>query len=284
MKKNLIIIASYVIFLVISVLWRGVGYSDWMFMTITFVVFSFAIFLAFIISNRRDRILSLRENLRKMDASLISLHTYSKTFNNEIHKKISQLIDDFLVSTVDYELTDFYKTGLQFMKLYEYVAELKTKNEEELNIKIAMMAQLEEMTRLRKVIEFNLSDKMQAYERGSIVLLSFATLFCLLYINDQSVASLILIPVLETVIIIILVTIIDLDSLRWQERGWIWKPVTNLFITLGLIPYFPQDVIKEKRVPKSLLSKLSEYRVATYKNPYPNISDKKIDVMRNNKA
>ena len=280
-KKIIIILLSYVIFLLAAMSIDGVGYSDWMFLTISFVVFMFAIFLAFTISNRRHRIISLRKNLREIDASLTSLYFYSKNLNPDISRKILELIDIFLIATIEYKLKDYYKSEPQFIELYEYVNSLKTKNTDEFNTKVSMLSQLEMISRSNKVIQFTILDQMQPYEWLSIILLSFATIFCLIYINDRSIASLILIPILETVITIIFITIYDLDSLRWQEQNWIWQPLSILFTTLKLLPYFPNDVISKKRVSNKLLTSIPSYRVAHYKSFCPDNSDKIIEIVHN---
>ena len=100
MRKNhkyLTIFFSYITFLLITYFTKGGGYSDWMFLVTTFVVFIFAIFLAFSISNRRDRIIKLRESLRELDGVTISLYNYSKAFGHAYSSKLLALIDEYFI-------------------------------------------------------------------------------------------------------------------------------------------------------------------------------------------
>jgi len=270
---------SYITFLLITFFIKGSGYSDWMFLTTTFVVFIFAIFLAFSISNRRDRLLLLRESLRESDGIILSLYKYSTVFSDEYEKELLDLIDNYLILQIDYKLSDFSKSQASFMKIYEFVSNTNIKNDNEEDAKMAMMDDLESIIKLREKIEFSLTDEMQPYEWVTIVALAILTIFSLAYINDKSLASLVILPVLETVVVVIFITIYDLDSLRWQERNWIWNPLSALFIALGLKPYFPEDLLSLKRVPKSFLSNFESYRVGHYKFTYPNFDDKIVEVI-----
>ena len=281
-SKYIIILLSYIAFLVLTYFTKGGGYSDWMFLTITFVVFIFAIFLAFSISNRRDRIVALRESLREMDGTNISMHNYSKAFGDEYSKKLLHLIDEYLILQIDYRLSDFKKTQDSYMKIYDFVATTKAKNDVEEDAKMAMMDDLENAMKLREKVEFRLSDQMQPYEWITIIALSLLTIFTAAYINDGTWVSLAVLPIVEAVIIVIFITISDLDSLRWQEKNWIWEPMSALFIALGLSPYFPDVLIIKKRVSKSFLQNYQSYRLGHYQFPYPDLTDKTIEIVKNN--
>ena len=276
--KYLIIFLSYIVFLLVTFFIKGSGYSDWIFLTTTFVVFIFAIFLAFSISNRRERLLSLRES----DGVIIALYKYSEVFNEPYSKKLLNLIDEYLILQIDYSLSDFKETQGACMNIYEFIATTDTKSDKEEDAKMAMMDDLENMLKLRKKIEFSLTDEMQPYEWVTIAALALLTILSLVYINDGSLVSLVILPVLETVIVVIFITIFDLDSLRWQERNWIWDPLSSLFIALDLDPYFPDVLITKNRVSKSFLNKFDIYRLGHYKSPYPIFSDKTIEIINRN--
>ncbi|NTW62216.1 hypothetical protein HGB25_02295 [Candidatus Saccharibacteria bacterium] len=280
--KYWFILASYACFLIVSIYFKGDGYTSWISLATTFVVFIFAIFLAFSISNRRDRIINLRGALRELDGVTISLYNYSKVFGKDYSAKLLQLIDDYFIQQIDYALVDFRKTQGMFMEIYDYVSKTKVVNDEQQDAKMAMMADLENTMKLREKVEFSLSDRMQPYEWVTIIALAILTVGSMIYINDGSWVALAILPILETVVLVIFVTIYDLDSLRWQEQNWIWEPLSAMFIALGLLPYFPDDLIFLKRVPKSFLSQFKSYRVGKYKHPYPNFDDKVVQVVDNN--
>jgi hypothetical protein len=268
--KYLTIALAYIIFLLCTLNIKGAGYTSWISLAVTFVVFTFAIFLAFSISNRRDRLVSLRENLRQIDALVLSLNKYAKYFGDDFCQGLLPLLDEYLILQVDYSLRDFRKSQPLLLKIYDYILESEAKTAEQKDIKMKMMENLEGQLILRKKVEFNIADNMQTYEWLTIVGLSLLTLFCLFFINDKSVASSIVLPILETVIVVILITIYDLDSLRWQEQNWIWKPLGDLFTGIELAPYFP-DVIFVDRVNAKLLDEFESFRIGYYihKNSYP---------------
>jgi len=278
-SKYIIIILSYVIFLVLSYFLKGVGYTNWISLATTFVVFIFAIFLAFSISNRRVRIVSIRESLRESDGIIISLCNYSNVFGKSYSDDLLELIDNYIILQADYNLTDFKRTQGSFMVIYNHVSSTESKNGKEEDAKMAMMGDLESLAKLREKIEFNLSDKMQPYEWITIVSLALLTIFSMIYINDGSAVSLLILPILETVIVVIFITIFDLDSLKWQARNWIWEPLSTLFESLGLLPYFPEDLVKIGQITTSFLESFDSYRVGKYKYPYPNFKDKTVLVV-----
>ena len=68
----------------------------------------------------------------------------------------------------------------------------------------------------------------------------------------------------------------DLDHLMWKEGAWIWDPLTNLFEEIGLLPYYPDDVVVRQRfkIPEG-----KKYRMATYPKPYPDMSGKTVEIV-----
>lgn len=80
---------------------------------------------------------------------------------------------------------------------------------------------------------------------------------------------------LSTSSFIFILILRDLDGLFWKEQDWIWEPLNQLFSELDLIPYYPVDVIKQKRAK---LEKGLKIRVAYYPNPYPDQSGKKTKI------
>jgi|GEM_PF-739461 len=287
MKRNtkyLIILGSYITFLIMTITIKGGGYSNWISYANTFIVFMFAIFLAFSISNRRDRIMSLRESLRELDGVTISLYNYSKAFDDVYSKKLLGLIDEYLILQIDTRISDFKITQESFMKIYEYVSSTKAKNDTEQGAKVAMMSDLESAIKLREKVEFLIADEMQPYEWITIIALALLTILSAFSINDGSWISLIVLPVIESVVVVIFITISDLDSLKWQEQNWIWEPLSALFVALGLEPYFPDITITQNRIPASLLAKLKSYRVGHHPSEYPVVNDRTIETVTSKKV
>jgi hypothetical protein len=69
------------------------------------------------------------------------------------------------------------------------------------------------------------------------------------------------------------------DNYQWNTNVLIWDRVTQTFIEIGLLPYYSEFILSldEYKPPKGI-----KYRVGHYHKPYPNVTDKTIEIVESN--
>jgi len=270
------IFISIVLFVVLAILVPGKGLSDFMITLLSVSSFLFGLFVAFSISDRHSRLKELREELKASDAFVVDVYKLSAIFGEKTQKECQRLLDDWVVATIDYYLKDYHKATPQFLKLYEFIISLTPKTKKQEIAYEQLITTAEQMNRSIKKIRFLASDRMSKFEWGTILLLAGIILFCLFYINTNTLSSVSIIVLLAVALITLILVLRDLDSLFWKEQVWIWDPLTDLFKEIDMLPYFPGEVIKSKRIT---LPKGVSYRLAKYAHPYPDISGKTIEIV-----
>jgi hypothetical protein len=271
------LVLAFVIFLGFAYFIKGKGLNDFIITILSVSSFIFGIILAFSVSGRNSRLTGIKEKLREQDAILLNVYMLSKELGREITTKIRERIDAILITQIDYELIDFDKSLKEVEKLYSFVEKIKAKKKSQELIIKKMFGDMENLLKINKEVSYQADDKMMGYEWASLLILGAVILFCLFYINTTAL-SLWIVSILSTAIVLLLFVLEEIDSLVWQEKDWIWQPLSKLFLDLGLIPYFPVDLFDEKRIDLRKLYELKKIRVATYPKPYPDMSRKKVVV------
>jgi hypothetical protein len=254
----------------------GRGASDSMLTLLSVSSFLFGIFVAFSISDRHSRLKDIRAQLREGDALIFDIYKNSAAFGTKIQEKCRLLLDDWIIATIDYRLVDFHKARSKFDVLYDFVLSLKPSNPKQAVAYDKMVDILRDMNKENKRLRYLVTDRISSYEWGSIVILSGIILFCLFYINTGSLSSMILTVLLSVTLTLLVLVLRDLDQLYWKEQKWIWDPLIDLFNELDLLPYFPDDVFIRKRIK---LQPGLKYRVGKYAHPYPDMTDKRIEIV-----
>jgi hypothetical protein len=271
------LILAFAIFLVLAYLVKGKGLNDFIITILSVSSFIFGIILAFSVSGRNSRLTSIKEKLREQDAILLNIYLLSKEFGRKTTARIKEKIDAILITQVDYELIDFDRSLKGVEKLYSFVEKIKAKKKSQEIVMKKMFGDMESLLKINKEVSYQADDKMMGYEWASLLILGAIILFCLFYLNT-TILSLWIVSILSTAIVLLLFVLEEIDSLVWQEKDWIWQPLSKLFSDLELIPYFPEDLFEEKRVNIKELYNLKKIRIATYPNPYPDMTKKKVVV------
>lgn len=272
------IIGSIIIFSIVAIFIHGPGISDLIVALLSVSSFLFGIFIAFAIANRQSRFNSIRTALRRDDAMLLVIYKLSASFGPKVSQKCRELIDNFLVNSIDYELVDYEKSVSKFNELFDFFVKIEPKTESQKAAYDNIIGALKESSVNKKEIIHWMNEKMLIFEWGSLLILGFIILISLFIINNNSTISVLITVLLGTSLILFLSILRKLDNLRWKEESWIWNPLIQLFIELGLSPYIPKSVL-DKRGLK--LKKGITYRIVRYPSPYPDFSDKTIKIIKN---
>lgn len=271
------LVVTFIIFLILAYFVKGEGLNDFIITILSISSFIFGIILAFSVSNRHLRLTTMREKLREQDAVLLNIYLLSKEFSKETTKKIREKIDAVLITQIDYDLSDFDKSLKKIEELYPFVEKIKTKNKLQQTTAEKMLDNLENLLKINKEVSYQTKNRIMGYEWASLLILGVVILFCLFYINTTAL-SLWIVSILSTAIVLLLFVLEELDSLTWQEKNWIWQPLSQLFLDLDLVPYFTKDIFEEGRIDINKMKNLKKIRVATYAKPYPDMTGKKIEI------
>jgi len=248
---------------------------------LTVTSFLFAILLGFATADRRKRLDVLRTTLRNDDAKLIGIYESSKVFDKSVTDKIRKLIDDYLVIQLDYKLVDYNRSSPPLLKLYDFIIRLETKNKLEEVAKGHMLSNIQDSMKNQKEVIYAATDGMMFFEWIVLILLTGIILFCLTYLNTDELFSIVVIPIIDLSLIVLLLILRDLNNLEWQEDKWIWVPLTDLFTELDLRPYINKaDLPKRNLKVNKIMKGVKEYRLVTFPHKYPDMSGKKIEIVK----
>ncbi|MFA7319018.1 MAG: hypothetical protein WC022_00235 [Parcubacteria group bacterium] len=243
-------------------------------------VFSFGLFMMFSLENRKERINSIKDSLRKQDAHLLNIYQFSKFFAPSVTEKIINHIDSYLITQIDYRIEDTDRSSESLADFFDLARQIKASTEEQRAVKMRIMNNLEEISLILKEVSFKATDRMSGYEWISLLALFFVIVFGLFYENTNSLVCIFIISIIATALALLLFILRELDRLHWQEQYWVWNPLVNLFKELGLVPYFPEIIFKTNRVAIKKIRGLTKARIAIYKYPYPNFKGKKIKIVK----
>jgi hypothetical protein len=293
MRKSIYayLFTALIVFFAAAVLIPGQSSMDFTNFTVNTVlvvaVFLFGMMLAYSVSNRQARLDKIREQLREQDAILLNIYDLTKQFGPAIAVQARQRIDHCLQAQIDYQLQDFERSHGALRDLTEYLMSIKPKTPAQIEEKSKILDNIGELARAHKRVCYNVQNKMMRYEWISLIVLSCIIIFSLFHENQNTWSSVVIVTIVSGSLVLFLLILKELDSLEWQERSWIWKPLTALFIDLDLLPYFPSDVFTSGRLDLTDVHARhgpGQIRLAYYERPYPDVSAKRVETVMLGKA
>lgn len=244
---------------------------------IAVATFILGIFIAFSISDRHNRINRIRELDSEERASLEMIYYFSEIFGKKFQDSIRESMDSYLMATLDYKITDYDKTEPEFKSLSEEVFKAKMqKDEKKQEAFDKMMGELVTIGTVRKQTISLVADRLQLFEWTSLILLTSVIIFSTLFLNTGELALQIILAILNFSIVILVLFLYTLDNLTWNEEERIFEPYEKTFETIDKLRYYPEILIKKKRIKKY---KGKSYRLGVFPNPYPDLSGKEIKIV-----
>jgi hypothetical protein len=268
------VVIFFLVFLLISFLVKGRGQDDYIVMIFGSTTFVFGVLLAFYISTFNSRFDAVISELQTQNGAMLYVYYAASVYGKEKAGKILGYIDTYLISQLEYFLYDFSKTNKAFLSLFNYVLALDITNEKEKEVYGKMIDQMDEAVKSRKLIESKVRSQMSKFEWVSLIALLVVILLCLFFLNTNTFFASIVVSLLATASVMLLLILHDLETFAWKEQTSIWEPIGREFEELGLLPFYPRGVIIDKRI----IPRKGKIRIATYPHPYPDISDKIIEI------
>ena len=279
-KPHYFVIVVFLSSFILDYLYKGSGLGDDLNVVLSVSSFIFGFYIILAVTRAKEKQDSIRRQLRLADGLFVSCNIEMKVFPEEIRKKFLKKVDNYLISTVDYKLSDIEKTSNSFYELYEYTTNsIKPNNDMQKNSIKRICEFLYELSNERTLLEVLSKNKSSKLEWGLIVSLFMVIIFLILNLNISGVFGSLLVATLVSSLSSILLILYRYDNLAWQESKWLWEPLTRTFMDLGLKPYYGEYLIKQKRfkIPKGI-----DYRLAHYPNPYPNMEGKVVEEIKAN--
>ena len=275
-SKGLLIVFVLVIFFAISRAMNLREYSSFFATILGTSTFIFGVFTTFSITDRRARIDKIRENDSEERSQLLSLSLSSRQIGKEFHESVNKKIDEYLMATLDFKIWDYHLTQKYYDDLFEKVLKFEPESNKDKALFGNMISGMTKILSCRKSTIGLIDDRLSNFEWLVSAFLSIVILACLSALNSGSNISFIVILFLSLALALLLSLLYSLDSLAWKEEERIFEPYEKTFETLGLERYYPEALIKQKRVTKHIGKK---YRMGIISKPYPDMSEKRIKLI-----
>lgn len=235
--------------------------------------FIYGIIIAFYISFSTSRLTEMSQILNSEDSIFVSIYRTTKVFGEDKQKKVQSLLDDLLTSSIDFYLNDYHKTVDKFEDLSNYVLALNPVSNAQQQAYSTLLGLIQQSQQNRTRISSLTRQRLFFYEWLVLFVLNSVVIFCIFYLNNHSLISMIISVLLATSTVTLLFILRDLAYLKWKEQYWIWESLKQTFNEIGLPAYYPVKVIKFRR---AISKKGEKIRVAHYPHDYPNFDDKEI--------
>jgi len=234
--------------------------------------FIFGTLSAFYISMGTTRQQNLITLLKESDGRILSIFNLLKVFPRQEREQTVELIDQYLIAQIDYELKDFDLSYPQFGALFEQVQNLNTGSEKEKEAYSLILDNLNELSIGRQKIGALVNAAISKIEWIILISLEMIMIVSLVALNSANGLSFLIVMLLVMTSLFILELTYRIDTLNWKEQHMIWEPLQDLFVQIGRLPYLPQVIIKKGRA----VLKYSRVRVAYYDKRYPDLTGKKV--------
>ena len=229
---------------------------------LTVSTFLFAIIAGLYLTRMNSRYDRTRETVGKEDACWLSLYQTSKLFGSQFSNTIRELIDKYYI--VAYDFSDdnaYYKHNAKyFLAVYDELAKLKNKSESALQNMLNLLSQIEENRNQTHVAEL---EKLSMGQWSVVIVLSCIMIFSVFYMRSTELFTQITTVLLSTVLVLVVLTIRDLQHERLMGTGALVESGQEVFEFIGKLRYYPEKELKQgcMKVPETV----EKYRLGLHK-------------------
>lgn len=252
----------FVVFALMAWLIPGQGDSDQVQLILTVSTFLFAILAGFFIARLNQRYDMVQELLAEEDAHWLTFYKTAAFFDNGFRAKLADLLDEYYVRAFDSDTLYFYKqTAPTFLKIYDAFAQAKVVDPDRnaLEPMIDILMQLEER---RNKISVRALEKVRLGQWTMLFILAAIILFSLYYLKDQTWVSVASTVLLSTALVLVLLTMRDLQNFRLGGELIAVESGQELFEFIGRPRYYNERYVKSGavRIPREV----TQYRLGRH--------------------
>lgn len=257
-------IISIFLFAPIGIYIHGIGSTPIVETILTVSTFLFAILAGFYISRLNSRYSDIRELVSNEDAYFFSLFKAAKVFGEKFSEKIANVVDKYYISSFESDLDNYYKNTAPYLaNIYEVLYEIKEKSGNSTYASLfSILLSIETARNKNSVIA---KEKITKSQWMVLICLTVIILSCLLYINTNQMFSQFLIIIMSAMLVLILLTIRDLQNLRIGGKMMpVLESGQEVLESMGKLRYYNQNLIDKKvmEIPKGI----KKYRLGLH-NP-----------------
>ena len=241
---------------------------------LTAVSVLFAILLGFFIATATTNYLNFQANLADEGTALIMLFNLGLLVRPSAKEKIAEAIDQYVIATLDFSLTDYVKnTQKEYNKLVEVIDGLEP--EDEAKRRMSALDYIHQvkanMLNAREAITFAAQRVTTGTHWAVIVLLGGILTLFFFDLRDGHFFSNAIVGVLITTLYLILLLLYEVDNNVFLEGQLAYQDVQGVFRAIGKIDYYPAFAIEKHLIKKPEQA----YRIGVYKD-YPHSTEKTI--------
>ncbi|HCH59718.1 MAG TPA: hypothetical protein DEV73_03870 [Candidatus Zambryskibacteria bacterium] len=246
---------------------------------LTAISLLFAILVGFFIAATTSNYLRLQTLIADANAQLISICNLVKIIEPNKSEEIVQAIDDYMISSLDYELLDFTdNTKKEFSRVLEIANGIEPKDDRG----FALVAEIQ--SRTYTILSNNQESTMTAKRIVTtrhwsiIALLAVLLAISLLSFRNGNIVTSLFVGVMFLTVYHIMTLVYEIDSNIFLSKQLEYNDPQQVFEGIGRMNYYPKSAIdKGDAKPKT-----DTYRIGIYKD-YPNSLEKEIKIIEPSK-
>tara|TARA_Y100000310_G_C20676511_1_gene813393 strand:+ start:1337 stop:2197 length:861 start_codon:yes stop_codon:yes gene_type:complete len=244
---------------------------------LTISTFLFAIYSGFFMSRLNDRYEDIEGYYTSEDAKLLSFSRDSLSISKKLGNKVKEILDEYYILVFDlYDTERYYKgTAKAFVRLYDMLSTVNKKKltEEPFDDMYVLLSEIEEN---RNKAAEELSKEISKGQWASLIVLGSTIIVSIFLLRTDAIIFLILSALFSSVVIIILLTMRDLENLKLGGHSIAQESAHDNLDFMGLLRYYNAERLNKEdwKIP----SNIKEYRLGMHK---PGAEKFKIKVVKN---
>jgi len=213
--------------------------------------FLFGIFSSFTIGHLWTRLEDIRTALNRETAALESLYELAGFFGRNFQEKMADLIDEYLIKTLDVPLDQYEYSDNAYRKIFNLVKKVDVAGEKQEAAYEDMLEMVNTISETRVTTNFTAKARLLAYLSFPTYILGAVIMGLILYTKTETLTSSILTLLLSSVAVLVILIIQDLNRLRPWESVLMEVGVGQVFDVIKRIRYYDPELIEwGRQVPK----------------------------------